>query len=89
GRGMMGLAVHTAVLKAGDTETGVTIHDVTPLLDEGPAIEQVRVAVRPGESAVELGERVLEIEHRVLVEVLARLSASMTGASPAPIRARR
>ncbi|MDP9467660.1 MAG: phosphoribosylglycinamide formyltransferase [Chloroflexota bacterium] len=89
GRGMMGLAVHTAVLKAGDTETGVTIHDVTPLLDGGPAIEQVRVAVRPGESAVELGERVLEIEHRVLVEVLARLSASMTGASPAPIRARR
>lgn len=89
GRGMMGLAVHAAVLAAGDAETGVTIHEVTPLLDAGTAIEQVRVAVRPGESAVELGERVLEVEHRVLVEVLARLSASMTGASPAPIRARR
>jgi phosphoribosylglycinamide formyltransferase-1 len=89
GRGMMGRAVHAAVLDAGEAETGVTIHDVTPILDAGPPIEQVRVAVRPGESAAELEERVLELEHRVLVEVLARLSASMTGAPPAPIRARR
>jgi phosphoribosylglycinamide formyltransferase-1 len=89
GPGMMGLAVHAAVLASGDLETGVTIHDVTPLLDAGPPIEQVRLAVRPGETAVELAERVLEVEHRVVVEVLAHLSASMTGASPAPIRARR
>jgi phosphoribosylglycinamide formyltransferase-1 len=89
GRGMMGPAVHAAVIAAGDTETGVTIHEVTPLLDAGPAIAQVHVAVRPGETADGLAERVLEVEHRVLVEVLAHLSASMTGASPAPIRARR
>lgn len=89
GPGMIGLAVHASVLAAGDAETGVTIHDVTPLLDLGPLVGQVRVAVRPGESAAQLAERVLEVEHRTLVEVLARLSASMTGASPAPIRARR
>lgn len=89
GRGMMGLAVHAAVLAAGDAETGVTVHDVTRMLDAGPAIEQVRLAVLPGEGAAQLAARVLEVEHRVVVEVLARLSASMTGASPAPIRARR
>ena len=89
GRGMMGLAVHAAVLAAGDAETGVTIHEVTPVLDTGAPIEQVRLAVIPGESAGQLAERVLEVEHRVLVAVLARLSASMTGASQAPIRARR
>ena len=89
GRGMIGLAVHAAVLAAGEAETGVTIHEVTPLLDAGPPIEQVRLAVRPGESVAELAERVLEVEHQVLVEVLARLSASMTGAPPPPIRARR
>jgi phosphoribosylglycinamide formyltransferase-1 len=88
GRGMMGLAVHAAVLAAGDPETGVTIHDVTPELDAGPPIEQATLPVLPGESAAELAERVLELEHRVLVEVLARLSASMTAAPPAPIRAR-
>jgi phosphoribosylglycinamide formyltransferase-1 len=89
GLGMMGLAVHAAVLAAGDAETGVTIHEVTPLLDAGAPIEQVRLAVVPGETPGQLAERVLEVEHRVLVAVLARLSASMTGASQAPIRARR
>ena len=33
GRGMMGMAVHRAVLAARDGETGVTVHDVTPELD--------------------------------------------------------
>ena len=89
GRGMVGLAVHAAVLAAGDAETGVTIHDVTPVLDAGPAIQQVRIPVKPGESAAELAERVLEVEHRALVEVLAELSGSMSAASPAPIRALR
>jgi phosphoribosylglycinamide formyltransferase-1 len=89
GRGMVGLAVHAAVLAAGEAETGVTVHDVTPVLDAGPTILQVRVPVAAGESAAELAERVLEVEHLALVEVLARLSGSMTAASPAPIRARR
>ncbi len=89
GHGMVGLAVHAAVLAAGESETGVTIHDVTPALDAGPAILQVRLPVVPGESATDLAERVLEVEHRALMEVLAQLSGSMTAASPAPIRARR
>lgn len=89
GRGMVGLAVHAAVLAAGDAETGVTIHDVTAILDAGQPIVQVRVPVNPGESATELADRVLEIEHKALVAVLAELSASMTAASPAPIRALR
>jgi phosphoribosylglycinamide formyltransferase-1 len=88
GRGMIGLAVHAAVLASGDDETGVTIHDVTPVLDAGPPILQVRLPVVAGESATALAERVLEVEHQVLVEVLSQLSASMTAASPAPIRAR-
>jgi phosphoribosylglycinamide formyltransferase-1 len=89
GRGMVGLAVHAAVLAAGETETGVTVHDVTPVLEGGPAILQMRVPVVAGESVTDLAERVLEVEHRALLEVLARLSASMTAGSPAPIRARR
>lgn len=89
GRGMTGLAVHASVLAAGDAETGVTIHDVTEELDSGPPIAQVRIPVEAGETVAELAERVLAFEHRTVVEVLARLSASMTGAPPAPIRARR
>ena len=89
GRGMVGLAVHAAVLAAGERETGVTIHDVTADLDAGPVILQVRVLVPGGASAPELAEHVLGVEHQALLEVLERLSGSMTAASPAPIRARR
>lgn len=81
GQGMMGLAVHRAVVAAGDTQTGVTVHEVTPELDAGAALAQTRVAVIPDERAEALAARVLELEHRLLVEVLKRLSGSMTGAS--------
>ncbi len=90
GRGMTGLAVHAAVLRAGDAETGVTLHEVTPELDAGPILRQVRVPVRPGDTPESLAERVLAVEHDLLVGLLADLaaergsggmSASMTAAS--------
>jgi phosphoribosylglycinamide formyltransferase-1 len=80
GKGMIGLAVHRAVLETGDTETGVTVHEVTPELDAGPALAQVRVPVIPGESAEVMADRVLGYEHRLVVEVLRRLSAVPSGA---------
>lgn len=67
GAGMMGMAVHRAVLEAGDPETGVTIHEVTPDLDAGPVLAQERVAVLPGDDAEALAARVLACEHRLLV----------------------
>lgn len=81
GRGMMGLAVHASVLASGDRETGVTIHDVTPELDQGPPIVQVRVPVSGGEGPEELARRVLEVEHRTVVDTLARLAAERSGAN--------
>ena len=75
GKGMMGLAVHRAVLEAGDSETGVTVHEVIPELDAGPALAQVRLAVVPGESVEELADRVLADEHRLVVRVLRRLAS--------------
>ena len=80
GKGMIGLAVHRAVLAAGDTETGVTVHEVTPELDAGPALAQVRVPVIPGEGAEALADRVLGYEHRLVVDVLQRLAALPSGA---------
>ena len=73
GKGMVGEAVHRSVLTAGDERTGVTIHEVTSELDAGPPLLQVEVAVLPGDDAGRLAERVLSVEHRALVDVLARL----------------
>ena len=70
GRGMVGLAVHAAVLAAGDAETGVTIHRVTPELDAGPPLAQVRVPVRADDDPEALARRVLAVEHRLLVATL-------------------
>lgn len=89
GRGMVGLAVHAAVLAAGDAETGVTIHRVTPDLDAGPPLAQVRVPVLADDDPESLARRVLAIEHRLLVATLGVLGreglpdgepVSMTGA---------
>lgn len=89
GRGMVGLAVHAAVLAAGDVETGVTIHRVTIELDAGPPLAQARIPVRAGDDAEALARRVLAVEHRLLVATLSDIGrrglphgepVSMTGA---------
>ncbi len=74
GVGMMGLAVHRSVLAAGERETGVTIHDVTPELDGGPMLAQARVPVLAADDADALAARVLVEEHRLLVATLRSLS---------------
>jgi phosphoribosylglycinamide formyltransferase-1 len=73
GKGMVGLAVHASVLAAGDAETGVTIHRVTRDLDAGPIVAQARVVVQPQDDPKALARRVLEVEHRLLVDTLGRL----------------
>lgn len=75
GAGMMGLAVHRAVLEARDAETGATIHEVTPELDAGPILAQVRVPVHADGDANALAAAVLVEEHRLLVETLRSLES--------------
>ena len=75
GRGMMGLAVHRSVLAAGDAESGVSMHWVTPELDAGPILAQARVPVLAVDDAESLAWRVLEVEHRLLIDTLANLAA--------------
>jgi phosphoribosylglycinamide formyltransferase-1 len=76
GAGMLGLAVHQAVLAAEDAETGVTIHEVTADLDAGPILAQVRLPVRADDDAASLAGRVLAEEHRLLLATLERLASS-------------
>lgn len=74
GAGMLGPAIHRSVLAAGDPETGVTIHEVTPQLDAGPTLAQVRLPVLPGDDVESLAARVLAEEHRLLVATLRELT---------------
>ena len=59
-------------LEAGVDETGVTVHLVDRGLDTGPIIRQEPVAVEPRDTLL---DRVHEVEHRLLPEVVRELIA--------------
>ena len=73
GRGMYGMNVHTAVIEAKETETGVTIHRVNAEYDSGDIVAQTKVAVLPNDTPESLATRVLEREHTFLVEVISKI----------------
>ena len=70
-----GLHTHRRVLEAGDAEHGASVHFVTPELDGGPLIAQVRMPVQAGDSAELLAARLQPLEHRLLVACVAALVA--------------
>lgn len=75
GEGMYGAAVHRAVLERGVRVTGATVHFVDEAYDEGPIIAQWPVPVLEGDDPEQLAARVLQVEHRLLPEVVAALAA--------------
>lgn len=63
GQGFYGERVHTAVLAAGDTVSGVTVHLVDGEYDQGPVVDQRTVPVEPNDTVERLAARVLAVEH--------------------------
>ncbi|MGR9051315.1 MAG: phosphoribosylglycinamide formyltransferase [Gammaproteobacteria bacterium] len=74
GPGLYGDFVHAAVLAAGDTESGATVHWVNEHYDEGPIVLQRRVPVLSGDTVDTLGQRVRAIEGDLFVDALRTLS---------------
>ena len=71
GRGMFGHHVHEAVVAAGETTSGCTVHFVDEGTDTGPIIFQQAVPVLPGDTADTLAERILPYEHQLLPKAVA------------------
>jgi phosphoribosylglycinamide formyltransferase-1 len=63
GKGMYGMRVHQAVREAGETETGITIHEVNEHYDEGTVLFQARCAVAPTDTAEQIARKVHALEH--------------------------
>ena len=72
GEGFYGKRVHEAVIKAGETESGATVHYVDEGVDTGDIILQEKVPVLPGDDPETLAARVLEIEHKILPMAIIR-----------------
>ncbi|TVQ65588.1 MAG: phosphoribosylglycinamide formyltransferase [Balneolaceae bacterium] len=73
GHGYYGLRVHQAVIEAGETQTGCTVHYVTEEYDQGAVIRQEIVPVFENDTPESLAKRVLKAEHKLLPEVIAEL----------------
>ncbi len=74
GQGMYGRRVHQAVLTAGETTTGVTVHLVDEEYDRGPILAQRAMPVRPDDTVDTLAARVLKVEHELYVDTLERIA---------------
>lgn len=77
GHGYYGLNVHQAVIEAGETETGCTVHMVDAEYDTGRILAQKKVSVIQGESASELAARVLKLEHELYPEILEQVACNL------------
>lgn len=73
GKGMWGHHVHEAVKAAGETETGMTVHWVTPVCDGGDIIAQYKCEIAPSDSVDDIAEKEHQLEMRYFPEVVERI----------------
>ncbi len=70
GKGMWGHHVHEAVKAAGEKETGMTVHWVTPVCDGGDIIAQYKVALSPDDTVDDIAEKEHQLEMKYFPKVL-------------------
>ena len=83
GKGMYGVRVHEAVLRAGAKLSGATVHYVSERYDDGEILAQWPVTVRPDDTPDSLAARVLKVEHVLYPEAADALARGIvTGSAP-------
>jgi formyltetrahydrofolate-dependent phosphoribosylglycinamide formyltransferase len=73
GEGMYGNAVHAAVLKAKEKQSGITIHYVDDKYDHGEIIFQKVCPVNENETVESLAQKVHELEHHYYPKQIEKL----------------
>ncbi|QOJ15106.1 MAG: phosphoribosylglycinamide formyltransferase [Planctomycetia bacterium] len=85
GRGMYAARVHRAVLAAGASHSGCTVHVADNEYDHGPILAQRRVPVLPGDTPERLAQRIGEQERELYPLVVQAIADQ--GRSSLPIQA--
>lgn len=70
GKDCYGIKVHEKVIEAKEEVSGATVHFVDEGIDTGEIILQEKVPVYKGDTPKDLAERVLKIEHEILVKAV-------------------
>lgn len=70
GKGMYGMKVHQAVLDNKDLESGITVHLVDDVYDNGKVLAQHKIEISSIDDVNDIQKKVLEIEHKHFSEVV-------------------
>ncbi len=70
GKGMYGSHVHEAVVSAGETESGITIHQVTEEYDKGSILFQAKTQLSPEETPESLAVKIHELEYEHFPQII-------------------
>jgi phosphoribosylglycinamide formyltransferase 1 len=73
GKGMYGMHVHTAVHKAGEKESGISIHLVNEKYDEGEIVFQAKCKIDENDTPESIAQKVLKLEHEHYPKVIESL----------------
>ena len=73
GKGMYGIHVHQAVLKAKKKETGITIHEVNRHYDQGRIIDQKKIKVFDNDTPESLESRVKKEEKPFYAQTIKKI----------------
>ena len=73
GKGMFGDHVHKAVIANGERESGITIHYVNEIYDDGTIIFQATCPVDSGDDANSLASKIHQLEHAHYPAVVEKL----------------
>ncbi len=72
GKGMYGDRVHQAVVANGENETGITVHFVNDIYDQGTIIEQKKVPVLPTDTSEMVAQKVHALEYGFFPSIIER-----------------
>ncbi len=70
GKGMYGRHVHEAVIENGEKESGITIHWVNKVYDDGQIIFQGRCTVEPDDTPEDIAAKVHQLEYAHYPQVI-------------------
>ncbi len=73
GKGMYGMNIHKAVHNAKENETGITIHYVNEVYDDGEVIFQAACKLSGEDTPERIAEKVLALEHHHLPRVIEQI----------------
>lgn len=74
GKGYYGEKVHKAVIENNEKYSGATVHFVDEGVDTGKILIQEKIEVKNSDDYKSLSKKVLEIEHRILVKAVEKIS---------------